>query len=199
MHGVNTAQAGPGDKALVYGAGAIGLCVVAALQASGVTDIVITDIVASRLRIAEELGAVGFNGREGSVIDFCKKHWGTATDSMGQETIAADVVLDCAGYKGVLSEFMANAKSGLRLNIVALSGEAESVVPYVFVAKDIKVLGSRGYRGHDIEQVIDALANDKAVITPIITAEFGLSEVVAAFQTATDKDNQIKVVINHQK
>lgn len=199
MHGVNVARTQPGDKALVYGAGAIGLAAVASLRAVGVTDIIVTDIVPSRLATAEELGATGWNGRDGSVIDFAKKTWGTATDSMGQETIQADVVLDCAGYAGILTEFMTHAKSGSRFSIVALSGTPEEVVPYVFVAKDVSVLGSRGYQASDIEQVIDALARDLAPLAPIITAEFGLSDVVEAFETATDKDNQIKVVINHEK
>ena len=42
-------------------------------------------------------------------------------------------------------------------------------------------------------------AGDDVVVDPMITAEFGLSQVVEAYQAATDKDNQIKVVINHEK
>lgn len=199
MHGVHITNAGPGDKAIVYGAGAIGLGTVAALRSVGVEDIIITDLVPARLEAAKAMGAIPHNGADGSVIDFAKETWGTGTDSMGQETTLADVVLDCAGFKGPLTDFLANAKSGSRFGVVALSGQPEEVVPYVLVAKDISIHGSRGYVTEDIEATIALLAGDDVVVDPMITAEFGLSQVVEAFQAATDKDNQIKVVINHEK
>lgn len=199
MHGVNICQPKPGEKAIIYGAGTIGLCTIPALINVGITDIIISDIVDSRLEMARQLGATPVNTKDQSVMDFAKELWGTKIDNMGLETVDADIVIDCAGYPGIVEEFMANAKAGSRLSIVALSGAEEKVVPYMFVAKEVSILGSRGYKTKDIKQVLAALTNPETVISPIITAEYGLSDIEEAFEVARDKDNQIKVVINHEK
>lgn len=199
LHGVNIARPKPTDKAIVYGAGIIGLCTIAALKAKGVHNIIASDILDNRLAMAEKLGAIPFNGKAGSVVDFAKQIWGSDVDSMGQETTQADIVIDCAGYKGVFSEYMASAKTLSRLVIVALSGEPEPAVPYMFVAKDISVLGSRGYQAEDIKETIAILDEGKILIEPIITNHFGLSEIVKAFEVAADKSQEIKVIIHHDR
>lgn len=198
MHGINIADPKPGQKVVIYGAGIIGLCAVAVLKSKGINDIMINDLVPKRLKVAEELGAVAFNSKDGGYVEFIKKQWGTATDSMGNETINADIVLDIAGYKGVLTEYLANAKSGSALSVIALGSVPEEVVPYVLVAKDIRILGSRGYTADDIKESIAALSKEETYIDPIITNEFPLSEIVEAFEVASDKENEIKVVVNHE-
>jgi len=47
----------PGDKALVLGAGMIGLLCLQALRAAGCSTVYIADVDASRLRLAKEIGA----------------------------------------------------------------------------------------------------------------------------------------------
>ena len=71
LHAINrsqTAGSGPGvalagSSALVLGAGAVGMLTAAALSVMGVTDIVMADIDAARLKIAAGLGAGRYNIR----------------------------------------------------------------------------------------------------------------------------------------
>jgi L-iditol 2-dehydrogenase len=51
------AEARPGETAVVLGAGTVGLAALMALRVRGVTEIYVTDLVDSRLRMAEQLGA----------------------------------------------------------------------------------------------------------------------------------------------
>ncbi|MFC9424320.1 zinc-binding dehydrogenase [Streptomyces sp. NPDC056987] len=50
-------QPTPGDSVAVFGAGAVGLSAVMAARMSGAVDIVVADLVPSRLALAAELGA----------------------------------------------------------------------------------------------------------------------------------------------
>lgn len=69
LHAINRSQnagsgagaALTGSSALVLGAGAVGMLTAAALSVSGVTQIVIADIDAARLKIASELGSGRFS------------------------------------------------------------------------------------------------------------------------------------------
>src|SRR5690625_4909793 len=61
-HGVNTAQPQAGERALVFGAGAIGLGVLANLKANGVEEVIVSDVVQNRLDVVEVLGGIAING-----------------------------------------------------------------------------------------------------------------------------------------
>ncbi|WP_432181606.1 NAD(P)-dependent alcohol dehydrogenase [Streptomyces sp. NBC_00063] len=54
---LNVLQPGPGDSVVVFGAGAVGLSAVMAARLSGAAEIVVADLVPSRLTLATELGA----------------------------------------------------------------------------------------------------------------------------------------------
>jgi 2-desacetyl-2-hydroxyethyl bacteriochlorophyllide A dehydrogenase len=199
MHGVNTANPKPGEKAIVYGAGTIGLGALIELRAAGVKDVIISDISDKRLAIAEKLGGIPFNSHKGNLIAFVKEKWGAKRGIMGEETTDADIVIDCAGPKGILEEFMASAKVGSRFIILALGRGSEQIVPLEVVLKSVKIMGSCAYNSKDHKQVIELLNNQDILVEPMITHAFGLSDVAKAFEAAADKDNAIKVVINHEK
>lgn len=198
MGGANTSGATPGEKVLIYGAGPVGLGVVAALISKGVTDIIISDVVPLRLEAAEKMGAIAHNAKESSVIDFVKQQWGAGTNSTGQESILADHVIDCAGFKGVLEEFMANGKVKSRFTAVALAYTPEEIVPFTLVVNGYSVVGSLAYTAEDVEEVIAMLSENTANVDPIVTAVFPTDQLAAAFEAATDRDSQIKVTINHE-
>ena len=129
MHGVNTANQKPGEKAIIYGAGTIGLGVLIELRAAGVEEVIVSDIGDKRLAIAGKLGGIPFNSQKGDLITFVKEKWGTNQGIMGEETTDADIVMDCAGPKGILEEFMASAKVGSRFIVLALGQGPEKIVP----------------------------------------------------------------------
>jgi len=118
---------------------------------------------------------------------------------MGEETTETDIVIDCAGSKGVLEEFMASAKMDSRFVIIALGRSPEQITPIEVVLKCVKIMGSVAYDAEDNKQVIALLNNRDIIVEPMITHTFGLSDVKKAFETVADKNNEIQVVINHEK
>jgi threonine dehydrogenase-like Zn-dependent dehydrogenase len=198
-HGINRSQAKPGERAVIYGAGTIGLCALAALKKAGVEEVIVSDIIEKRLKVVEKLGGIPFNSTTGDFIAFIKDRWGTRKGNMGEKTTNADITVDCAGYKGVLEEYMSCAKLHSRFVVLALSRAQERVVPIEMVLKEVNVMGSCGYTAQDIKQVIGYLDDEGLVIEPVITHQFGLSDVKKAFETACDKQHAVKVVLNHDR
>jgi threonine dehydrogenase-like Zn-dependent dehydrogenase len=56
-HGVNRCRPKPGDKAVVFGAGPIGLGAVLAFKSLGVEHVVVVDILPGRFQKALQIGA----------------------------------------------------------------------------------------------------------------------------------------------
>lgn len=196
-HGVALAQVKPGQKALVYGAGTIGLAAIAALQKQGITDIIVSDINEFKLEHAKEMGAITFNPNTGSLVEFVKKTWGTLIGNVSEETWNVDVVLDCAGAPFITKEFMDNAKTLSKLVIVAINLKETTVSPFFLLAKEVSLIGSRGYTPSDILLAIDTLNDKDCKLNKIITHQYKHEDLPTAFETASDASKAIKVVINY--
>ncbi|MDD2954919.1 MAG: alcohol dehydrogenase catalytic domain-containing protein [Oscillospiraceae bacterium] len=196
-HGVNCAGLSGGEKALVYGAGTIGLCAIAALQNKGVSQIIVSDINDGRLAMAKELGAIPFNSKNGSLPDFVKAQFGTVKGNSDEDCIDAGVVIDCAGVGSVISEFMDNAKTLSKLIVIAVHGANVELSPYWLLAKEVSLIGSRGYTPADIQDAIAALARPGCRLPAIITARYPHGDFVKAMAKAAEPSS-IKVAVDYE-
>lgn len=198
-HGVAIADLKGSEKAVVYGAGTIGLCAVAALQNKGIRDIIVSDISDSRLEVARRMGAVAFNSKDGGLIEFIKSQWGVHTGNSSEECINADVVIDCAGLPFIVNEFIDHAKTLSSLIIIAVHGKNVEISPYWVLAKELTLKGSRGYTPEDILTAIRTLDDPSCRLGEIITQVYPHSQLCRAFEQACDAGNSIKVVIDYGK
>lgn len=197
-HGVAIANLTGNENAVVYGAGTIGLCTVAALQGKGVKNIIISDLSESRLKVAAQMGAIPFNSKNGGLMAFVKEQWGVHRGNSDEECINADVVIDCVGLPMVFDEFMSNAKTLAQLIIVAIHGKNVEVSPYWLLAKEVAIKGSRGYTAEDILTSIATLNDKDCKLGNIITQTYPHSDLPAAFEKAADAQSSIKVVISYK-
>ncbi|MGV2984316.1 NAD(P)-dependent alcohol dehydrogenase [Microbacterium sp. AGC85] len=130
----NVLRPEPGTTLVIYGAGAVGLSAVMAAALSPVAEIVVVDIVPSRLALASELGAT-------LVIDSSRED---VADIIGRltEGRGADAAIDATGVVSVL-------ESAAR--VVAASGVIISIgapAPGTTVALDVNhMLNGRRYVG----------------------------------------------------
>lgn len=196
-HGVARARLQGNEKALVYGAGTIGLATVTVLQSKGIKDIIIADVNEFRLQIAKKLGAIPFHSQKGNLVNFVSETFGRVTGNSNEDCMDVDVVIDCAGAPFIIGEFLDHAKTLSQLIVVAVHGQNIDFSPYWLLAKEVGVIGSRGYLPGDIEESIRILSDPQCRLSNIITHTFPHRELKKAFAETAEGKEVIKTVIDY--
>lgn len=191
MGGVNTSNVQTTDRALILGAGPVGLGALAGMKALGVENVVVSDLSEFRLQKAKHLGADALhNPKETPLEDFLLKWYGERSNSWG----LVDVVIDAAGAKPALESALDVTRYQSRVIVVALHKKPVSFNPIIFITKELTFKGSIGY-DKEFEQVLGFMETGKADLKPTITHRFPLSEIETALHTATRQDEALKVLI----
>ena len=187
-------QPKPGEKAVVFGCGTIGLAAAVALKYFGVEQVMICDLSDYRLHIAGELGFAACNTAKESVWEKAEEYFETAPALMG-DTADADIFLDAAGHESILEDFMAHGKIGSRFVSVAVNNSMRQLDLLHMTYAQKSIIGSGGYFPEDVKDVMDMMASRKWNLESVITHEFSIDEIDKAIQTASDGDHALNVTI----
>lgn len=195
LHAVNRSGAKPGEKVAIYGAGPIGLCVLAALQARGVDGILAIDPSPRRRDFASVMGAAAVHDpAEGSAVAFIAEHFGSVSLPYEKEPVAqADIVFDCAGVQAVLDEAVVSLKAGGRLVLVADPHDIAVPARLVMLHK-LSVIGAVGYED-EFEEAIALLASGRIDLSALVTHRFPLAEINQAFAMQRNAEEAGKVLV----
>jgi S-(hydroxymethyl)glutathione dehydrogenase/alcohol dehydrogenase len=118
---VNTANVQPGQDVVVFGAGGIGLCAVAAAAARRANRIAAVDIRPQRLEIARRLGAThpidASNNNPLTVLkELCPGGWDVAIEATGQPAVMQSA-LTSVRPRGGCAVVIGNARFGESLTL----------------------------------------------------------------------------------
>ncbi len=188
FHAAIQGDAHLGQRAVVMGAGCIGLVSMMALKARGVSEVYVVDIIEKRLEKALELGAAGvINGAEEDVLERVKE----LTDGAGM-----DLVIETAGTEITTRQAIHMAKKGSNIVLVGYSKSGEMTLPMSLVLdKELTFKTVFRYR-HIYPMAIDAVAAGKVNLKGIVTDVFGLDEVQKAMDySVNNKADIVKAVI----
>lgn len=197
MHGINLGEARAGDRAVVYGAGPIGLGAVASLKYRKAAKIVAVDVVDERLERARQLGAdVLINPTQVNLRQELEKLFGVVTASAtGALTVDCDLYIDAAGVGVLLSDTIDMAKDGSRIVVLARHKEPLAMDLVQVMAKELVVRGSLAY-ANEFEEVL-AMLNDPGMdISPMVSHIFSFDQFQEAFRTARDAKQSAKVLVH---
>jgi L-iditol 2-dehydrogenase len=198
LHAVNLAEgievggpdqqgAGPGESALVVGAGLIGLLVVQALRARGWRRVAAVDLDARRLELARELGAeaVFLAGEEGLLEKLREWAGGDGVDA-SFEVVGAAAPVDLA---------IRSARKGGQ---VILVGNLQPTVPFPLqevVTRQIQVKGSCSCAG-EYPEAIRLIQSGAIQVEPLLSATAPLGDGADWFARLYDnKEGLLKVVL----
>lgn len=188
FHAAIQGDAHLGQKAVVMGAGCIGLVSMMALKARGVSEVYVVDIMEKRLDKAMELGATGvINGAKEDVVAKVKE----LTGGMG-----ADLVVETAGTQITAVQAIHMAKKGSNIVLVGYSKSGEMTLPMSLVLdKELTFKTVFRYR-HIYPLAIDAVASGKVNLKGIVTDIFSLDEAQKAMDySMNNKADIVKAVI----
>lgn len=197
LHGVNRAEAGPGSKVVVFGAGAIGLGAVVGLRRRGVTDIVSVDISESRLALARQLGAKAtVNPQQQDLRAAVAEAHGTGT-LFGWPVVNSDAFIDAAGAAQPLQQAVAMCRPGTRIVIVALHKQPVPLDLVQVMAKELVITGSIAYPQDEFAEVLAMLGSGDVDVSPMISHRFPADRVLEAFAAAKDTARALKVIVEY--
>ena len=188
FHAAIQGDAHLGQKAVVMGAGCIGLVSMMALKARGVSEVYVVDIMEKRLEKAMELGATGvINGAKEDVLAKVKE----LTNGEG-----ADLVIETAGTQITAVQAIHMVRKGSNIVLVGYSKSGEMTLPTSLILdKEITLKSVFRYR-HIYPLAIDAVANGKVNLKGIVTDIFPLDEVQKAMDDSINrKADIVKAVI----
>lgn len=194
-HGKNIPNTKPEDHVVIYGAGTIGLCALAAALNSGVQNPVVVDPAEHRLALAREIGAATFNPTTGDIREFLTGHFGGIQIRSG-ETPNVDVAIDCAGAPTIVGEVIEYSKPGTKYVQIAVPKEPVPIKLARLMSTEAVLMGSCGYTDADIREVLDCLERRSTKIQKIVTHHFPLDQIEEAFKVAVDPAQSVKVIID---
>lgn len=146
-HAVNRLEPRPGQTAVVFGAGPIGLGAAIGLKLRGAAHVTVVDVVPNRLAKALKVGAdaVIDSSREDVAARLLELH-GEAPRHFGRGgRPATDLYLDAAGVPAVIDTILATAAHGARLSIVAVHKKPVSVDFGSLLTSEITIALAMGY------------------------------------------------------
>lgn len=188
FHAAIQGDAHLGQKAVVMGAGCIGLVSMMALKARGVSEVYVVDIMEKRLEKALELGADGvINGAKEDVLERTLQ----LTGGKGM-----DLVVETAGTEITTRQAIQIAKKGSNIVLVGYSKTGEMTLPMSLVLdKELTFKTVFRYR-HIYPMAIDAVASGKVNLKGIVTDIFSLDEAQKAMDySVNNKADIVKAVI----
>jgi threonine dehydrogenase-like Zn-dependent dehydrogenase len=201
---------GPCDTGLVVGCGTMGLLVIAALRALGVTCRLFAAAKhAHQQELARKLGADQlFPGGRAGYDDLCKVSGATLHfPELGEPTVLGgfDLVFDCVGSPRSLDQALRFTRARGRTVLVGMPGIPKTVDWTTIWYKELQVLGTYTYGTEDVggeglrtfALALRLLAGGLD-LRPLVTHRFPLRDYRQAIQTAlqTGRYHSVKTVFD---
>jgi L-iditol 2-dehydrogenase len=186
IHAVSLAKVSAESTALVVGAGTIGVLILQALRAAGCGRVFVSDVDASRLKMAKELGAADvLSANEDSVAQILHRTGG----------VGVDVAMEAVGRNETVNAAIASVRKGGTVVLVGnISPEATLPLQKV-VTRQIRLQGSCASAG-EYPEAIALMASGAILVKPLITAIAPLADGPQWFERLYAREpNLLKVVL----
>lgn len=185
LHAVNRAGDIRGKKAVLFGAGPIGLLTLIAAQLAGVGESAMVDIAAAPLAFATKLGAT-------TVVDISGGEDGLA--ALAAEK-AFDIAFEVSGTAaGLASAVRSVRRGGTIVQIGNLPGGSIQVPANAIMAKEIDFRGSFRF-DKEFDEAVKLISEGRVDVMQLVTAERPLVEAPGALRLALDRTQSVKVVL----
>jgi L-iditol 2-dehydrogenase len=186
LHAARLANLTVGDSVLVTGAGPIGMLAVEAARVAGATEIIVSDLVRSKLDRVRERGA-------DEVIDVTQRDLVDAVEAF-TDGDGVDVVVEASGATPVYPQALDAVAPGGTVVCTGLAQDSAVTLDLVHLSfQEIALQGAIRY-SNSYPPAVDLLDDGRVDVEGIVDAEFGLEEVSEAFQRTTDPD-VVKVMV----
>lgn len=187
---------GEGEKAIVFGAGTIGIAAAIALLHFGCSKVMICDHSDFRLEKAKGLGFEICNNGKENLKEKALQVFGSAMSALSQ-TCDVDIYIDAAGADGIIETYQSMGKVNSRMVVVAVKAGLRPVDVLAMTYGQHALIGSGGYMPEDVRDVLSIMKSGKWNIESIITDEYPWEQLPQAIEKAAKVDEALNVVIRY--
>ncbi len=186
LHAVSLIPVRPLDKALVVGAGMIGLLVLQALRAAGCSHVYVSDVDQTRLNLAQELGAAtALCAGPGLMAQVMAV---TGGDGM-------DLVIEAVGIDATIRTAIDSVRKGGNVILVGNVSPEVTLPLQKVVTRQIRLQGSCASAG-EYPRAMELMSSEFIRVKPLITAVAPLEEGPRWFERLYAREpNLMKVVL----
>jgi 2-desacetyl-2-hydroxyethyl bacteriochlorophyllide A dehydrogenase len=178
VHAVAKAQVAPGDRAVVLGAGPIGVITALVLRARGIEDVTLVSRNAARARVARALGLA------------------TVALDDARDVAPAAAVFECAGTSAAAVLALELVAPLGRVILVGIALDGLTLPATAIVFKEAEIRGALIYRRTEFAEAIAMLADGRVPADALISDVVGLEHAEEMFQALTAPENdRIKVLL----
>ena len=188
LHSVAVSAMRGGESVLVIGAGMIGLLLVQAARVAGAARVYVSDVDATRLKLAAEMGATETFLASGAAL----------TQEVLQRTNGGgvDVVLEAVGREETIATGIDCVRKGGTVTLVGNISPQVSIPLQKVVSRQIRLQGSCASAG-EYPEAMRLIASGAIKVAPLITAVAPLSEGPRWFERLYAREpNVMKVVLD---
>lgn len=183
---VNRGQVKPGDSVIVFGCGGIGLNLVQVAAAVGAKVIAI-DVIDSKLEWAKKLGATAtINAKNVERVD---KEVRKLTGG------GADVGFEAIGNPATQAQAFSCIRTGGRFVVVGFTDKPMTLDTGRVMYREMEIVGSLGCRAVDYPRVLELARQGKIKVKELVTAQFPLAEINAAFDLLRSGEGIRSVIV----
>lgn len=183
------------NKAIVFGAGTIGVAAAITLKYFGCETVVICDPSDFRLEICRHLGFETVNNSDNESM---KRIFDILGISRGINGAApnADIWIDAAGADSVLTAYEQYGKYNSRIVVAAVGNRKRETDILGLTFGQREIIGSGGYAPEDVRDVIDIMKSGRWDIEKMITHVYPWEELRTALEKAGDVNTALNVMIH---
>jgi threonine dehydrogenase-like Zn-dependent dehydrogenase len=187
VHALARANLKPGEQAVVFGAGPIGLATTLAASQAG-ARVTTVDPIPARRDLAKRLGAERVTWGPHQALHDELRDW---TNGEGPP-----LVVETSGETEVLPAAVHMISAAGRVVVVGMSSGTVPLRPGVFPEKEIDVLGSSCATAEDFRTAITLVKSNRASLAALFSHHFPLTRAGEAFEFAMKRPpDAIKIVV----
>lgn len=169
VHAIKRAGGVAGARILVIGAGPIGSILVAAARRLGADEIVVTDLDATRLERAAQVGA------DTTVL--------AGTEELGQDF---DLVFEASGSGVGIADALTRVRRAGRVTLIGLPHSAPLSMPIALaIPREIDLIGSFRFNHNEFVDAVDLISGGLD-LSPLHTLTMLASDAPTAFELACE-------------
>lgn len=187
VHVVRRSKLRPGDSVIVFGAGPIGILVAQVAKVAGASQVIMVEVSAFRLALAERLGFTVVNASDPT----------EAARSIAELTQneGSDVVFEVTGAAQVASQLVRLARIRGQIVVVGVFKEPAAIDMQGVTFKELSVIGSRVYEAFDFARAIDLLSQGRVNVQPLISHVLPVHEAARGLEIARGAREAMKVLL----